>query len=158
MAAGVRPAPRDRRLQALLRSVVHSETVGSLSLSAGRGSPAETGQFCGSYSADLLRGDRLVKASADELSEDALLAELGLSAEQPAADDDITVLRNVRTSTERREAEEIADRTSCKDFAEFQPLFEKAATYLLAGVEVVATYKLKNVNRVRMENEVGRQP
>lgn len=26
------------------------------------------------------------------------------------------------------------------------------ATYLLAGVEVVATYKLKNVNRVRMEN------
>lgn len=28
----------------------------------------------------------------------------------------------------------------------------KEATYLLAGVEVVATYKLKNVNRVRMEN------
>jgi hypothetical protein len=29
---------------------------------------------------------------------------------------------------------------------------EKDATYLLAGVEVVATYKLHNINRVRMEN------
>ena len=29
---------------------------------------------------------------------------------------------------------------------------DKDATYLLAGVEVVATYKLHNVNRVRMEN------
>lgn len=29
---------------------------------------------------------------------------------------------------------------------------EKDATYLLAGVEVVATYKLHNLNRVRLEN------
>jgi T5orf172 domain len=29
---------------------------------------------------------------------------------------------------------------------------EKDATYLLAGVEVVATYKLHNVNRIRLEN------
>jgi hypothetical protein len=29
---------------------------------------------------------------------------------------------------------------------------DKEATYLLAGVEVVATYKLHNINRVRMEN------
>lgn len=29
---------------------------------------------------------------------------------------------------------------------------EKEATYLLAGVEIVATYKLHNLNRVRMEN------
>ncbi|TQN01313.1 T5orf172 domain-containing protein [Acidovorax temperans] len=29
---------------------------------------------------------------------------------------------------------------------------DKDATYLLAGVEVVATYKLHNINRVRMEN------
>lgn len=29
---------------------------------------------------------------------------------------------------------------------------DKEATYLLAGVEVIATYKLHNINRVRMEN------
>lgn len=29
---------------------------------------------------------------------------------------------------------------------------EKDATYLLAGVEVVATYRLHNVNRTRLEN------
>ena len=29
---------------------------------------------------------------------------------------------------------------------------DKEATYLLADVEVVATYKLHNINRVRMEN------
>jgi hypothetical protein len=29
---------------------------------------------------------------------------------------------------------------------------EKESTYLLAGVEVIATYKLHNINRVKMEN------
>lgn len=29
---------------------------------------------------------------------------------------------------------------------------QKDATYLLAGVEIVATYKLHNLNRVRLEN------
>jgi len=29
---------------------------------------------------------------------------------------------------------------------------EKESTYLLVGVEVIATYKLHNINRVKMEN------
>ncbi len=61
----------------------------------------------------------------DELSEDALLAELGVSAE-PSSADDITVLRHVRTNADRQAAEEIADRTPCKDFKSFKPLFEQA--------------------------------
>jgi hypothetical protein len=72
-----------------------------------------------------LAGDR---AAIDGLSEDDLLAELGVSTQAfPVEDaDDITVLRHVRTSTERRDAEQIADRTPCKDFAKFKPLFEQA--------------------------------
>jgi hypothetical protein len=61
----------------------------------------------------------------DELSEDALLAELGVSAEASSADD-ITVLRHVRTNADRQAAEEIADRTPCKDFKTFKTLFEQA--------------------------------
>lgn len=67
------------------------------------------------------------KAAADDLSEEDLLAELGVSVETNDEDkEDITVLRHVRTSSERREAEQIADRTPCKDFAQFKPFFEQA--------------------------------
>ena len=73
-------------------------------------------------------------ALVDALSEEALLAELGVSTDTPANDGDITVLRHVRTSTERREAEEIADRTPCKDFTKFKPLFEQAERELASEV------------------------
>lgn len=81
----------------------------------------------------------LDKASAtdksfDDLSEDALLAALGVEADNTTSENDITVLRHVRTNAERREAEEIADRTACKDFAEFKPLFEQAQRELASGV------------------------
>jgi T5orf172 domain len=68
----------------------------------------------------------------DNLNEDALLAELGVEVEsQPS--DDITVLRHVRSNAERREAEEIANRTPCKNFKEFKPLFEQAERELKSG-------------------------
>lgn len=73
-------------------------------------------------------------ASVDEMSEEALLAELGISADTQTGSDDITVLRHVRSSTERREAEEIADRTPCKDFNDFKALFEQAERELSADV------------------------
>jgi hypothetical protein len=69
----------------------------------------------------------------DDLDEDALLAELGIGAEI-ADRNDITVLRHVRSSVEKRAAEEIADRTPCADFDTFQPLFEQAERELKAGV------------------------
>ena len=71
----------------------------------------------------LLSGALTAPVEEDELDEEALLAELGLGGES-ADQDDITVLRHVRSSTEKRAAEEIADRTPCADFDKFQPLFE----------------------------------
>ena len=80
---------------------------------------------------DLLSGT--VVLDVDDLNEDALLAELGVGGE-PADQDDITVLRHVRSSTEKRAAEEIADRTPCADFDTFQPLFELAERDLKSAV------------------------
>ena len=68
----------------------------------------------------------------DELDEDALLAELGVGAES-SDPDDITVLRHVRSTTAKRAAEEIADRTPCEDFETFQPLFEQVERELKSG-------------------------
>lgn len=47
-----------------------------------------------------------------------------------AGADDITVLRHVRTSAEKRAAEEIAAHTPCKDFENFRPLFHEVETGL----------------------------
>lgn len=70
----------------------------------------------------------------DNLDEDALLAELGVSGEPDAGLDDITVLRHVRSRAEKRGLEDIADRTHCKDFQKFHPLFEQIERELKAGV------------------------
>ena len=80
---------------------------------------------------DLLTGT--LTLDVNDLDEDALLAELGIGGE-PADQDDITVLRHVRSSTEKRAAEEIADRTPCADFDRFQPLFELAERDLKSEV------------------------
>lgn len=72
-------------------------------------------------------------ANIDSLTEDALLAELGVEVGAGSNEDDITVLRHVRSTAERREAEEIANRTQCKDFKDFKPLFEQAERELKSG-------------------------
>jgi hypothetical protein len=68
----------------------------------------------------------------DALDEDALLAELGIS-DEPAGPNDVNVLRHVRSSVEKRAAEEIADRKPCRDFDQFQPLFEQVERDLKSG-------------------------
>ena len=72
-------------------------------------------------------------ANIDDLDEDALLAELGVGSDE-LAEDDITVLRHVRPSVEKRAAEEVADRSPCHDFESFQPLFERVEQELKAGI------------------------
>lgn len=68
-------------------------------------------------------------AVPEELEDDDLLAEL-----DGANDDDIGVLRNVRSTETRRDAaEQIADRFPCKDFAQFKQLFDEAQGDLTAG-------------------------
>ncbi len=57
--------------------------------------------------------------AADDISDDALLAELGVDA----VPEGITELRHVRSTAEKREAEEIANRKKCEDFGEFEPMF-----------------------------------
>jgi hypothetical protein len=87
----------------------------------------------------LLSGTAAASANMDDLDEDALLAELGIGNE--AADqDDITVLRHVRSGVEKRVAEEIAERTPCADFDKFQPCFEQVERELKAGVRIMRRF------------------
>jgi len=79
----------------------------------------------------LLDGQVAATVNPDELDEDALLAELGVDA--PAGEDDITRLRHVASFAERKAAEEIANRTRCEDFENFQPLFEGVEADLKEG-------------------------
>jgi hypothetical protein len=60
--------------------------------------------------------------TAEAIDIDELAAELAV-----AGADDITVLRHVRTSADKRAAEEIADRKKCEDFETFRPLFERVS-------------------------------
>lgn len=64
----------------------------------------------------------------DTLDDEALLAELGVGA----GENDITVLKHVRSREELRAAEEIANRTVCDDFHRFKPLFQQAESDLQA--------------------------
>ena len=81
----------------------------------------------------LLSGEAAASAHVYDLDEDALLAELGVG-DEPIDENDITVLRHVRSRAEKRAAEEIADRTPCADFEKFQPLFEQVERDLKSGV------------------------
>ncbi|MCR5878804.1 GIY-YIG nuclease family protein [Phenylobacterium sp. J367] len=70
------------------------------------------------------------EAPVETMDDDELLAEL----EGAAGSADITKLRHVRTSAEKRAAEEIANREVCEDFDQFKPLFERAESDLKSGV------------------------
>lgn len=79
----------------------------------------------------LLTGmENAVAAPAEEMDDDELLAEL----EGAAGATDITDLRHVRTTAEKRAAEEIANREPCEDFDRFKPLF--TAVDLHSGVRI----------------------
>ncbi len=96
----------------------------------------------------LLSGTAAVPVNVDELDEDALLAELGIESE-PADQGDITVLRHVRSSAEKRAAEEIADRMPCADFDKFQPLFEQVKRDLKSGVRQTRSFQVKALDDIR---------
>lgn len=67
---------------------------------------------------------------AEQLDDDQLLSELGVEATGP---DDITELKHVRSTAEKRAAEEIANRQKCEDFDTFKPIFEKVQKDLSLG-------------------------
>ena len=76
-------------------------------------------------------------APVDDLDDGALLAELGID-DAPAQD--ITQLRNVRSNTDRKAAEEIASAERCEDFATFKPLFDRIEADLASGTRVTRPF------------------
>jgi hypothetical protein len=78
----------------------------------------------------------LAPEQIEALDDDSLLAELGIGG-----GDDITQLRNVRSFEERKAAEDIANRTKCEDFDQFQPLFEQAERELKSGARKTLRFR-----------------
>lgn len=76
-------------------------------------------------------------APIDDLDDSALLAELGIDA---APAQDITHLRNVRSNSDRKAAEEIASAERCEDFATFKPLFDRMEADLASGARVTRPF------------------
>ncbi len=74
----------------------------------------------------------------DELDDDELLAQLGVPK---PSEGDVTHLRHVKSRAEIRAAEEIANRTSCKEFDKFKPIFEAVQTELDSGVRETGPFK-----------------
>ena len=78
-------------------------------------------------------------AAPDDMDDEALLAELGVAADAT----DITELRHVRSSAEKRAAEEIANREKCEDFDKFKPLFEQIQKELDSGIRMTRAFEMK---------------
>jgi T5orf172 domain len=97
---------------------------------------------CRALLAPLDRQNLLTQAATapvpeETFDDDELMAEL--SGADGATD--ITTLRHVRTSADKRAAEEIAQRKRCEDFEKFQPLFEQVRRELKSGVRQMLPFK-----------------
>lgn len=78
--------------------------------------------------------------AADDISDDELLAQLGVDADST---DDITELRHVRSTADKRAAEEIANRERCADFDRFKPLFAQVQADIENGIRQTRLFELK---------------
>lgn len=79
------------------------------------------------------------EAIADDVEDAELLAMLGVES----AASDITRLQHVRSSVEKRVAEEVASRQPCADFARFKPLFAQVQRDLDSGLRSARPFGLK---------------
>ncbi|MHB0777094.1 GIY-YIG nuclease family protein [Halomonas sp. WWR20] len=85
----------------------------------------------------LLDGDYAIEAkSVETMDDDALIAELAGAAGAP----ELTELRHVRSSAEKRAAEEVAHRERCEDFETFKPLFEQVDSELKSGLRTTRPF------------------
>jgi hypothetical protein len=89
----------------------------------------------------LLSSPPITTAPTEAMGEDELMAEL-------ARADDITALRHVRTTIEKRAAEEVAQRKPCAGFDTFKPLFERVKRELKAGVR--QTHAVHALNEISL--------
>lgn len=77
-----------------------------------------------------------IALSTDDIDIDDLAAEL----EGAAGGASITQLRHVRTSADKRVADEIADRDKCEDFDRFEPLFAEVQRDLEARIRTTRPF------------------
>ncbi len=68
--------------------------------------------------------------AADDLDDNALLEALGVDS----SGEGVTELRHVRSTAEKKAAEEIATRKKCDDFEEFKPMFLQVKKDLETGI------------------------
>ncbi|MEW8308183.1 MAG: GIY-YIG nuclease family protein [gamma proteobacterium symbiont of Ctena orbiculata] len=79
----------------------------------------------------LLSVERKIAEPAGEYDSDAdILAELGVEAPKEG---DVTFLQHVKPRAVVRAVEEVASRSACEDFEEFEPLFKKVKSELEQG-------------------------
>ena len=81
-------------------------------------------------------GNHATASQADDLDIDDLAAEL----EGAAGGESITQLRHVRTSADKRVADEIAERDTCEDFDRFEPLFAGVRRDVDAGIRTTRPF------------------
>lgn len=94
----------------------------------------------------LLTGAETVRIEAAEtMDDDELLAEL----EGATGSSEMTELRHVRTSAEKRAAEEIANRTVCEDFEQFKRLFEKVKNELHSGMRQTRSFQTRAMDEIQ---------
>jgi hypothetical protein len=87
----------------------------------------------------LLTVDRAYEAAPSTPTDEELLAELGVDLQ--ASRNDITQLVHVRSRQEIKAAEEIAQRTPCADFADFESLFQQIQQDLVSGARQTMKYR-----------------
>jgi hypothetical protein len=79
----------------------------------------------------LLDGKAVVQnESSEEMDDDELLSEL----QDMTPGGELTELRHVRSTAEKRAVDDIANRTLCEDFDQFRPLFQQVEAELKAGI------------------------
>lgn len=76
----------------------------------------------------------------DDLDLDALASDL---EDIEASTSGITQIRHVRPVAERKAAEDIASRETCKDFEKFKPMFEQVQAELTSGVRATRPFERK---------------
>jgi hypothetical protein len=78
-------------------------------------------------------------SDSDDLDDDALLAELGVEV----AKSPLTELKHVRSTAEKKAADEVANREKCEDFATFKPFFEQVQKELDSGLRETRPFEMK---------------
>lgn len=78
-------------------------------------------------------------SGAEDLDDDALLAELGVEV----AKSPLTELKHVRSTAEKKAADEVANREKCEDFSKFKPLFEMVQKELDSGLRETRPFEMK---------------